>query len=68
MSPDPARAGALGDGQDMSVYTTFSTGPRAAGDPDGPEEYHVVLLDNGRSDARRRSFRTCCAASAAAPA
>ena len=36
-------------GQDMSVYTTFSTGPRRPGDPDGPGEYHVVLLDNGRS-------------------
>ncbi|WP_349359563.1 LutB/LldF family L-lactate oxidation iron-sulfur protein [Stappia sp.] len=36
-------------GQDMSVYTTFSTGPRRAEDPDGPEDYHVVLLDNGRS-------------------
>jgi L-lactate dehydrogenase complex protein LldF len=36
-------------GQDMSVYTTFSTGPRRSQDPDGPEEYHVVLLDNGRS-------------------
>jgi L-lactate dehydrogenase complex protein LldF len=36
-------------GQDMSVYTTFSTGGRRVGDPDGPEEYHVVLLDNGRS-------------------
>ena len=36
-------------GQDMSVYTTLSTGPRHASDPDGPEEYHVVLLDNGRS-------------------
>ena len=36
-------------GQDISVYTTFSTGPRRPGDPDGPEEYHVVILDNGRS-------------------
>jgi L-lactate dehydrogenase complex protein LldF len=36
-------------GQDASVYTTFSTGPRRPGDPDGPSEYHVVLLDNGRS-------------------
>ena len=36
-------------GQDMSVYTTFSTGPRRADDADGPAEYHVVLLDNGRS-------------------
>jgi len=37
-------------GQDMSVYTTFSTGPRRDDDPDGPDEYHVVLLDNGRSN------------------
>ncbi len=36
-------------GQDMSVYTTFSTGGRRVGDPDGPEAYHVVLVDNGRS-------------------
>jgi L-lactate dehydrogenase complex protein LldF len=36
-------------GQDMSVYTTLSTGPRRPNDPDGPEEYHVVLIDNGRS-------------------
>jgi L-lactate dehydrogenase complex protein LldF len=36
-------------GQDMSVYTTFSTGGARLGDPDGPAEYHVVLLDNGRS-------------------
>lgn len=37
-------------GQEMTVYTTFSRGPRRADDPDGPEEYHVILLDNGRSD------------------
>ena len=36
-------------GQDCSVYTTFSTGPRRPGDLDGPDEYHVVLIDNGRS-------------------
>jgi L-lactate dehydrogenase complex protein LldF len=36
-------------GQEMSVYTTFSSGPRRAEDPDGPEEYHVILLDNGRT-------------------
>lgn len=36
-------------GQDYSVYTTVSTGPRRPGDLDGPGEYHVVLLDNGRS-------------------
>jgi L-lactate dehydrogenase complex protein LldF len=37
-------------GQDFSVYTTFSTGVRRAADLDGPEEYHVVLIDNGRSN------------------
>jgi L-lactate dehydrogenase complex protein LldF len=36
-------------GQDYSVYTTVSTGPRRPADLDGPGEYHVVLLDNGRS-------------------
>ncbi len=36
-------------GQEMSVYTTLSTGPRRPEDPDGPEAYHVVLLDNGRT-------------------
>jgi L-lactate dehydrogenase complex protein LldF len=36
-------------GQEFSTYTTISTGPRRPGDLDGPEQYHVVLLDNGRS-------------------
>jgi L-lactate dehydrogenase complex protein LldF len=44
-------------GQDFSVYTTFSTGPRRAGDPDGPEEYHVVLLDNGRTGMLGTEFQ-----------
>lgn len=43
-------------GQDMSVYTTFSTGPKRNDDPDGPEEYHVILLDNGRSDMLGSEF------------
>jgi L-lactate dehydrogenase complex protein LldF len=37
-------------GQEFSAYTTISTGPRRPGDLDGPEQYHVVLLDNGRTD------------------
>jgi L-lactate dehydrogenase complex protein LldF len=37
-------------GQEISVYTTLSTGPRRKDDPDGPAAYHVVLLDNGRSE------------------
>ena len=36
-------------GQEFSTYTTFATGPRRPGDADGPEAFHVVLLDNGRS-------------------
>jgi len=36
-------------GQEISVYTTFSTGPRREADPDGPEAFHVVLYDGGRS-------------------
>ena len=44
-------------GQDMSVYTTLSTGPRRPGDPDGPEEYHVVLVDNGRSSMLGGEFQ-----------
>lgn len=44
-------------GQELTVYTTLSTGPRRAGDLDGPEEYHVVLLDNGRSGMLGDDFR-----------
>lgn len=36
-------------GQDMSVYTTFTTGPKRPEDLDGPEGFHVILLDNGRT-------------------
>ncbi len=36
-------------GQEFSTYTTFSTGPRRGEDADGPGQYHVILLDNGRS-------------------
>jgi L-lactate dehydrogenase complex protein LldF len=43
-------------GQELSVYTTFSTGPRRPDDADGPENYHVVLLDNGRSAMLGTSF------------
>lgn len=44
-------------GQEMSVYTTFSTGPRREQDVDGPAEYHVVLLDNGRSNMIGTEFQ-----------
>ena len=44
-------------GQEMSAYTTVSTGPRRPDDQDGPEEFHVVLLDNGRSSMLGGEFR-----------
>ncbi len=44
-------------GQELSVYTTFSTGPRRGDDLDGPDEYHVVLLDNGRTELLASEFR-----------
>jgi len=36
-------------GQRLSVYTTIIAGPARPGEPDGPEEFHLILLDNGRS-------------------
>ncbi|HEY1343049.1 MAG TPA: LutB/LldF family L-lactate oxidation iron-sulfur protein [Bryobacteraceae bacterium] len=36
-------------GQLLSVYTSFLSGPRRPGEIDGPEEFYVVLLDNGRT-------------------
>jgi L-lactate dehydrogenase complex protein LldF len=44
-------------GQECSTYTTFSTGGRRAGDPDGPINYHVVILDNGRTDLIGTEFQ-----------
>jgi L-lactate dehydrogenase complex protein LldF len=36
-------------GQKLSSYTTLVRGPRRAGELEGPEEFHLILLDNGRS-------------------
>lgn len=36
-------------GQKLSTYTQFITGPRQAAGEGGPSEFHLVLLDNGRS-------------------
>ena len=44
-------------GQEMSTYTTVTTGPRAREDLDGPDEFHVVLVDNGRSQMLGNEFR-----------
>ena len=37
-------------GQRLSSYTNVVTGPRGGDELDGPDELHVVILDNGRSD------------------
>ena len=36
-------------GQRISSYVTAVTGPRRPDDEDGPEEFHLVIVDNGRS-------------------
>jgi L-lactate dehydrogenase complex protein LldF len=36
-------------GQPITTYVNFISGPRKAGEKDGPREVHLVLLDNGRS-------------------
>ncbi len=41
--------GRSGTGQLLTVYTSFLSGPRRAGEIDGPDEFYVVLLDNGRT-------------------
>ena len=37
-------------GQRLSNYVTMITGPRRAGERDGPDELHVVILDNHRRE------------------
>jgi L-lactate dehydrogenase complex protein LldF len=37
-------------GQKLSVYTTLVRGPRKPDELEGPDEFHLVLLDNGRID------------------
>ncbi len=39
-----------GTGQQLTGYNTLLSGPRRAGETDGPEEMHVIVLDNGRTD------------------
>jgi L-lactate dehydrogenase complex protein LldF len=36
-------------GQPLTVYTSFLAGPRRENEIDGPDEFYVVLLDNGRT-------------------
>jgi L-lactate dehydrogenase complex protein LldF len=39
-----------GTGQPITCYGTLAGGPRGENEVDGPEEFHVILLDNGRSE------------------
>lgn len=52
-----------GTGQMVTVYNTLISGPRQEGEPDGPDEMIVVLLDNGRTkllaDAEKRQALNC---------
>jgi L-lactate dehydrogenase complex protein LldF len=44
-------------GQEITCYTSFITGPKRQTELDGPEDFHVVLLDNGRSALLGDSMR-----------
>lgn len=50
-------------GQPLTSYTSFLSGPRRPGERDGPEEFYLVLLDNGRSrilaDREKRQTLYC---------
>ena len=52
-----------GAGQALTCYNSLYGGPRQPGEPDGPEEYHVILLDNRRTellaDAEQRDALHC---------
>jgi L-lactate dehydrogenase complex protein LldF len=44
-------------GQPMTVYTSLFGGKREPDERDGPEEFHLVLLDNGRSEILAGEYR-----------
>ncbi|MCH7227289.1 LutB/LldF family L-lactate oxidation iron-sulfur protein [Haloferula sp. A504] len=44
-------------GQQLTVYTEFISGPKDEGQPSGPEEMHVVLMNNGRTDVLASNCR-----------
>ncbi len=44
-------------GGELTQYTTFHCGPKRAGDADGPEEMHIILVDNGRTGMIADEFR-----------
>ncbi|MCB0697520.1 MAG: iron-sulfur cluster-binding protein [Chitinophagaceae bacterium] len=46
-----------GTGQNVTVYNTIFSGPRAKDETDGPDEMYVILLDNGRTNLLREEVR-----------
>lgn len=46
-----------GTGQPMTIYTSLFGRPRGQGELDGPEHFHVVLIDNGRSGVLASEYR-----------
>jgi L-lactate dehydrogenase complex protein LldF len=44
-------------GQPITIYTNIFGGPRIPGERDGPEEFHLVLIDNGRSEILGSEYR-----------
>ncbi len=45
-------------GQKLTSYITVLSGPRDEGDIDGPEEFHLVVVDNGRSNILGGEFQS----------
>ncbi|ADE68274.1 MULTISPECIES: LutB/LldF family L-lactate oxidation iron-sulfur protein [Priestia] len=45
-------------GQRLTSYVTALTGPRLPGEVDGPEEFHLVIVDNGRSAILGTEFQS----------
>ncbi|WP_226529654.1 LutB/LldF family L-lactate oxidation iron-sulfur protein [Metabacillus niabensis] len=45
-------------GQKLTSYITGLTGPKDEGDVDGPEEFHLVIVDNGRSNILGTEFQS----------
>jgi len=43
--------------QPITVYTTILTGPKREQEIDGPQQMHIILLDNGRTDILRSEAR-----------
>ncbi|WP_078394241.1 LutB/LldF family L-lactate oxidation iron-sulfur protein [Shouchella patagoniensis] len=44
-------------GQKLTSYVTGLTGAREEGDVDGPEDFHLVIVDNGRSKILGTEFQ-----------